>query len=736
MKLNKAFYVRSKISYYPLCHSILPVPDGMSAVIFDTKEDIAEFFKIRGVDDPENFEILRVTSFYDFMREVADMGFIGIWYFNNLPLLFGNYVSDIDLELPSFAYTYQGNFIGASGIIERPSFIPWQNYAKTDKIIRRFTYYISGVPFDPKDDFFTIAFHEEKHRDWVIVEGVKRTIPYARFGDASPLQGPYVSDDGAHCLFTAEQYAQRFLATRPEEHRAAYRIEKVPDLKAFLAVLTDLWPGSDIGINPENERYLQGYFLSVDDEIVVRTVIGVYRVSDSGIDIIENFDDIGARDTIERPNTLNSSLRNLQSTVRHPLKSVVGTTRSVLPRREAQAAIRRLLDQSESSLREGLKAALVEEKDISSDSFLVYAFDKITGDRVGNCTEVGLPFVFGDIVDAILYFYRVQLPFDLELARDGFVHCTGIGHNGSHDDEREQQILREKRLALTDLLETIFAYGYKVEHAELLKSFINRTSLSLEIEACGYLCDLAIYGGTLLDSSIGEDDDDEDRITKLARRCKEKAANSINLDDRYQNRIRICLGRAYNNLSTESLLILESAIKEFEGIQERTNHDYAGISMKLCKVFERELNRLIFESWKDKLLSTMKKAELKKIQGDAEKVSDQTTVKLIGWILKKNKLELGPMTFVIERLAQKADNLVLSHFEEYIRSNVQSRDFLFSRLFVEGSRLISTRYRNGGVHEKIVTYEICKESFDVILTHEKSLLRLLAGESFSLENTE
>ena len=33
--LDKAYYVRSKIGNYPLSHNILPVPNGMSAVILE-----------------------------------------------------------------------------------------------------------------------------------------------------------------------------------------------------------------------------------------------------------------------------------------------------------------------------------------------------------------------------------------------------------------------------------------------------------------------------------------------------------------------------------------------------------------------------------------------------------------------------------------------------------------------------------------------------------------------------
>ncbi len=56
-----------------------------------------------------------------------------------------------------------------------------------------------------------------------------------------------------------------------------------------------------------------------------------------------------------------------------------------------------------------------------------------------------------------------------------------------------------------------------------------------------------------------------------------------------------------------------------------------------------------------------------------------------------------------------------------------NKDFLLSQEFISACNSVSTKYRNGGVHEKIVTYEICKEAMENILTRKQSYLAQLAA---------
>jgi len=261
-----------------------------------------------------------------------------------------------------------------------------------------------------------------------------------------------------------------------------------------------------------------------------------------------------------------------------------------------------------------------------------------------------------------------------------------------------------------------------------LRSYINRSTVSLEIQACGYLGDLAIYDDQFM-TQYAEEQEDSDilkRINKIAKSYKEKLASRIVLDERYQNQIRIYLGSSYKNVSLESRCILESAIKQFESINQSIYHDYAGISMKLCKVFERELNILIFQKWRKNVVANITKPELKILLKDAEEKGDETTRKLVGWVLKRNKLELGPMSFVIKRVEDQCDSEILTLFREYILT-LNNGSYILSEDFLAITKKTSTRYRNGGVHEKIVTYDICKEAFENILMMENNYIKELVN---------
>ena len=274
----------------------------------------------------------------------------------------------------------------------------------------------------------------------------------------------------------------------------------------------------------------------------------------------------------------------------------------------------------------------------------------------------------------------------------------------------------------------ILESGYKVEHAEFLKSYVNRTSVSLEIENCGYLGDLAVYNMDYLSNYCRtfEDYVISKRVQKIANRYSINIKNDIVLDDKVQKKIKILLEFTYNNLSVDSLLILESAIKQFNRAEQKINHDYAGITMKLCKVCERELNILIFYKWREICSKQYSKDYLKAQHKEAKSDNDETLHRLISFLLKRNKLEFGTMYHVFKQLRKNSKGSILNSLNKYILS-LNNHDFISSEEFLEIIKLIMVRYRNGGVHEKIVTYEICEEAFDNIIFSENNYLKRIAN---------
>ena len=731
ISLDKALCVRSKISNYPLNQPLIPIPNGISVVIFENHDDIDQYFNSRDITDRENFEISNIISFYDFMLEVADMGFAGVWFYKKYPIFFSNYLSDIDIELPSFAIVGNDKYIGSAGAIIKPkSSMMWNNFDKTDKILRRFVQFVDNTPFNFKEELFSIVYANKSAYSTLYKGGEKIEVKYTTFPDASPLQGPYVSDIGAYCIFTEKELAENYLNKNVSVDKSPYKVEKLDSLISLMDVISNDFPFIDIGINPGGPRFQQGYFSNeMEEDYLIKTIFGLYKLkkSDCVMEYCEDSDTYFSLkpDTIESPNVFDSSQRGLNSSIKNPLKTVQGRTKSTVPRGEIDSVIQNIFHNSKKTDWGDYGG---EPKDISSDSFLIFGFDKISGEAFGNNADLITPFLFQDIIDAIVFFYNLHFQFDYELRFNGYTNCYNLKIRGTKDKKLEDYILNEERLALEDLLKMILEDGYKIEHAEFLKSYVNRTSISLEIENCGYLGDLSVFNMDYL-SNYGKNykgSDTAERVKKLAKRYSSKIKNNVVLDDKVQKKIKILLGSSYNNLSVDSLIILETALKQFNHAEQRVSHDYAGITMKLCKVFERELNIMIFYEWRKIFSKKYSKDYLKTQLEEATSVKDETLHRLISFLQKRQKLELGSMYHVIKQLRKNSKDSILNSLNKYILS-LNNHDFILSEEFLEIVKIITSRYRNGGVHEKIVTYEICREAFENIVFSENNYLKQLAN---------
>lgn len=727
--VSRSFYLRSKISGYPVSYSIVPVPEGLSVVLFVSEKDCQEFLDMRQISDRENFERVPIQSFYDSMREFAELGYIGVWVYKNFPVRFGNYYSDLDVDLPSFAYTFGGTFIGSSGLIDEPQyFVPWANYSRVDKIIRRFVQFPQGLYFDPRSPVYSIGLAVTGEYSISLVGGKEISVRLASFHNSSPLQGPYISDLGAYCLFTDADEAAQFIHQRTSGEHDHYEVIQFPSLLSAIRQIESDHPFIDISLNPTSPRHMQGYFPRVRDRLVLRMVLASFEIIDDGSWIkIEEPVELEKADTIDYPNEIDPTYRSLSSLIGHPLKRIRGATKSPMNRREARSLLGKLFE-------EGDHEQPIEEtsaEDITAESYVLDCFDKINGESLRNVDETA-PMIFSDVIAAILFAYNDPLPFDAKIRASGYHLCSSnINVSGSNDATREASILTELQNALRDLTEDILVSGYRIEHSELFRTFISRNSQSIEIRKCGYVGDLAVLTNNTAFALPDDAEKDELRNTAIGRLVKISSAfyqrrrDNPSLGARIQNRIRIHLGEAYEHISTASLLILESAVKEFTWVQDRLDHDYAGISMKLCKVFERELTSLVFEYASTAIKKHFDKDALKSALREAELRGDTNETKLLKWLLRMGKLELGPMAHIMQRVSEAPDTPILQKFRDSLaeRSNCE---FLMSSNFQDVCKQILHKFRNGGVHEKIITYDVCQEAFHCILEMKRNYLSLLA----------
>jgi len=142
--------------------------------------------------------------------------------------------------------------------------------------------------------------------------------------------------------------------------------------------------------------------------------------------------------------------------------------------------------------------------------------------------------------------------------------------------------------------------------------------------------------------------------------------------------------------------------------------------MKLCKVFEKELKQKIFVSWRSDFLKSNKADNIRVDENE----DDFTLFVLINWLKGKHKIDLGNMKYILNRARANPDHNLFISLRNFI-DQLPNKKFLLSENIESIIALISSRYRNGGVHEAMVSYSICDEAFQKILIEPDSALGLL-----------
>jgi len=731
-KLNSAYFIKSKISHYPVCHSIIPQPDGLSVVIFDNKEDIDEYFKSREVEDIKDFDFERVNSIYDRMTEFANMGFVGFWFYKNFPIFFANRLSEYNCELPTIGIFPNSTFetqtyFGASGILpEMIGIKVWSNFYKTDKILRRNyeSYFTNLSKFCTK--FFAVFDSRFLNKQRIIRE--------------SPLHGPYSSPDGAIPVFSSLENTQEYVDQFDHQDKSELSIKELENLNSYLNETKnaeDMGFLYDICLNPFSSRFEQGYFFECESKWYFKNIYNTYSVQDNLLIELEDEDIVtpGKSDAVPLSSQLDSIEAKLKTTVKFPLKRILRNTNSRLSFREANEVVQKEINTSLFAAKEGWDKE-IEPNQIGRDSYLVFGFDKISGNPFSNNGLNHTPYIFSDIFEACSFFYHKLLPFDCEIRIDGYATHSYVKEK-SEDPDYEKNIFEETRLGLIQLMEDILVQGYKPSFSNYLKKYINETSTVLEIEECGYVDDLSFYENNYITEFLDEKeeeyteevddeiDNDEElnnektlglKIIKLLRSKKSRPE----LDYQIQQKIKRSLGKSEVNLDDESRMMLETAILDFKEKGISNTVDYAPISMELCKVFERELKRNVFEKWKAD--SKLKKDEILKLL--QEYPNNQTISKLCNWVIGRGTIELGNMKFILKESNSGSTIWIFQNLFSFI-NKLPSADYLLSDEFQSTIGRISSVYRNGGVHEHLVSYSICEKAFNEILTGPGNALKKL-----------
>lgn len=748
-RLEKAFYVRDSKTHEPLPATSHFHSNGLAVPVFTRKVDaekmrdhMAEAYEI-------DTAVQTIQGLWDFLRECAQGGAEGAILDNYYPVTFFNRLTDMDRRSPTLMWMrfpdstndIYGFFFGRTGIVEMApgTTVKWMDFERFDRAADKYCLYGDVLP----EIVDAHAIVDADGASPVFLNGAQ-------------FLGPYVSDVGAIPVFSAERWARHFAYQHGIVNRDGspcggddpdLRIQRVA-LFAFLdAVYATHGPFVDIGLNSLAARYRQGWFFKIDDKWMVETITGVWEVSQTGAT---------ARPDVQPPK-VSTSARNRPidasiapvSVVSFPFKEFCGANRSPMPLEDAEVLVDRVLAGSDKELYPDCEAGYT----LPADSFVIDAFDKITGDKLsflvcGDSDQSYGFLVFPNIIAAARYLVHEILPHDEQTRIHGWQLCHGAGASGSHDPEREASVTKSVVAAIRKILISALSEGYRPEHAAHLKRVIQDATVTCEITECGYFGDLLFYGlsdgsdvwDRLDPDSFGADDDaqaadPEAEIAKVRSRLiamRDNLAAKAEVAPEMTQQLRRALGDAYDHAAPESILIAKTMLEEFDRVKQRPGYDYAGISMKSAKLVERELKRRVFEPWRSKAREAFGKAWLAEMrQAAAVAGMDRTVQTLLDWLEKRSKVELGGMRYALKAARQAVDPHpivgTLTRFLEELRDG----GWLLSDAFDTALENISTKYRNGGVHEHIVTFDICREAIETIVTGPDPVLSrlLIATES-------
>jgi hypothetical protein len=744
-RLSRGYYVRNSSTYEPVaCLSNFHL-NGVVAVIHTEEtaaaslaEDAASAYEIET-------EVARVTGLWDFSQECASCGFEGVVIDNYYPVTFFNRLTDMDRSTPSLMWMrfpdstndLSGFFFGRRGVVktEPGSTVKWLDYEKLDKASCQ--YVLHGDPLP--EPIEAHAFRVESG-DVVFAGGHETKVIDLIVPNGASFLGPYVSDIGAVPVFSQKQWATYFAevngllqSKRGDEVALAdgYEIVRVDLFELLERTHEQHGPFVDIGLNPLCHRFRQGWFFKKSDTWFLEAISGVWEIGRKSV--VLRPDIHSTKGHLGQPTDRSLLSSGVATMTERPFKRLMGADRTPLPEDDANE----LLD---AELCKSYEPEIIEgTSSIPVDAFVIDAFNKISGERhaLSNYTpsdDLGF-LVFPDAIAACAYLIHDILPHDEQVRANGYRLCHGGGASGSQDPDRESRITSSIVVALRKTLLEALTRGYRPQHGLHIKRLMQDATATFEVTEVGYFADLLFYGtldGRAIEDRVDDDPEDADQVAEAAnqikrlRSARKRIADEVTLSPEVTAQLRKSLGLAYEMLGVESRVIAASVVEEFNQMGARAGYDYAGISMKVSKLIERELTIRVFRRWRDAIRKQVGKDRLSALEEEVEAPPiERTEQVLIQWLRKKSKIDLGAMRFCLREVASaKVSKPLRKLLAEYL-DELMDGNWLTSEEFESALLDISTKYRNGGVHEHLVTFETCREAVDRILLGPRPLLKRL-----------
>lgn len=706
--IERAIYVKdtNKLTPIPLCTTYHF--KGVTCPIYSDKSMANEICDQMSDAYNLKLEIQNISAFWDFVKFSAKNGSDGLILNNKYPIFYFNRISDLDKSTPTIiAIKLLGSkltndlvFFGRNGYFKSKlgMMIEWSDIERMDKLSVEFALKGDMLPEYPVNPFM------------IQQSGVGDLM----FQNGATILGKYVSDKGAIPIFSTYEHAHNFARSCGIDIESnEYNLVEVNLLEKLEEIYSRHSVFCDIGLNPEFNRYEQGWFFKSDEDWYLETISGKWRVASNSFikDEARSYKSI-FNDTY---NNL-ESWRNLKTQVRFPIKRITGANTAVFEEDDAEEFLKSFDDHL-------FEAIEITEGDIPSrENYMVDMFDAITGENQAlsnfiDCNDLDF-LVFKDIFSFVSYIKKTILPVDEEVRVQGATLCHGGGLSGSNNKEKEKLITDSITSCMDKLLKEVLRTGYKPHHSFVLKDLLNKNTVIIQIKSLGYFADIIFYD--LYDKEDFflrlEECDIDEKAKKKFQSLHTKIIQEQELPEDIKLKMVNYLGSSFSKLSTDSQLILSTALNEFEITGKSNYFDYAGISMKIAKVFERELNINVFKKWSKLAKDSFSKAEIKDMSIDKNIYDSEA---LLYKVLSKNeKPTIGNTLFLIRNVSGASKPLT-RHFTNLL---VSKMPWLLSEEFMNLMNDILKKYRNGGVHEHMVTYETCNEAMIRTLTGQSPLI--------------
>jgi hypothetical protein len=191
------------------------------------------------------------------------------------------------------------------------------------------------------------------------------------------------------------------------------------------------------------------------------------------------------------------------------------------------------------------------------------------------------------------------------------------------------------RKAIVRIARDALTTGYRPEHSVQLQRLFQDTSATLEITLAGYLADLAYFGlpdgafGKRIESAVAKE---ETEFGRMFAELQRSPLSRAQVNPVLTERLKDLLGSATDLLTPKSITILTTALDQYQRVGRRPDYDYAGISMKLCKVVERELRGRVFVSLRSEFDGDAGRPRLDSLRIASRGVNDRNGDKLLKWL--------------------------------------------------------------------------------------------------------